>query len=262
MDTLGLLAARIRTISNRIAADATEQAKASDSENQRPFYGDLSINTSMADLSYLQANYDNVVEYLGSNELNDTATKAAKNTWIGQWIAVVCSATTKEYDDRTWGEDQWNALAVETLKLWKLFNSQEPHPRSILPLARKSASQSGTYLTSRHQLFLSFDMMLSRILMTLEGGAITLRAKSLRALSLIVTGDYAVLSQMNVRRTIALRLQDQSPSVRDAAIELVGKYMLQDAAIRKAYYDIVSDRISVRQLFNIRSLITQHRNLC
>ncbi|OAQ23723.1 hypothetical protein K457DRAFT_142489 [Linnemannia elongata AG-77] len=254
VDTLGLIAARIKTISNRITADASEQAKASSNEERQPFYGDLSINTTTADLSYLQANYDNLVEYLGSNELNDTAIKAAKNTWIWQWIVVICSATTKEYDGRTWGEDQWNALAIETLKLWKLFNSQEPHPRSIVPLARKSVSQSGAYLTSRQQLFLSFDMMLSRILMALEGGAITLRAKSLRALSLIVTGDYAVLSQLNVRRTIALRLQDQSPSVRDAALELVGKYMLQDVAIRKAYYEIVSDRISDTGL-NVRKRV-------
>ncbi|KAF9541997.1 Sister chromatid cohesion protein 2 [Mortierella hygrophila] len=254
VDTLGLIAAKIKTISNRITVDASEQSKASSNDEQQPFYGDLSINTTMADVSYLQANYDNMVEYLGSNELNDAAIKAAKNTWIGQWITVICSATTKEYDGRTWGEDQWNALAIETLKLWKLFNSQEPHPRSVLPLARKSVKLSGAYLTSRQQLFLSFDMMLSRILMALEGGAITLRAKSLRALSLIVTGDYAVLSQLNVRRTIALRLQDQSPSVRDAALELVGKYMLQDAAIRKAYYDIVSDRISDTGL-NVRKRV-------
>ncbi|KAG0278785.1 Sister chromatid cohesion protein 2 [Linnemannia exigua] len=254
VDTLGSIAAKIKTISNRIAADASEQAKASSDNDPRPFYGDLSIETSMTDLSYLQANYDNMVEYLGSSEINDTAIKAAKNTWIGQWLAVICSATTKDYDNRTWGENQWNALATETLKLWKVFNSQESHPRPIFPLARRPMLQSGAYLTSRQQLFLSFDMMLSRILMTLEGGAITLRAKSLRALSLIVTGDYAVLSQLNVRRTIALRLQDQSPSVRDAAIELVGKYMLQDAAIRKAYYEIVSDRISDTGL-NVRKRV-------
>ncbi|KAG0370608.1 Sister chromatid cohesion protein 2 [Mortierella sp. AD032] len=254
VDTLGSIAARIKTISNRIAADDSEQANTSSDNGQRPFYGELSIKTSMADLSYLQANYDNVVEYLGSSEINDTATKAAKNTWIGQWLAVICSAATKDYGDRTWSENQWNTLATETLKLWKVFNSQESHPKSILPLARRSVFQSGAYITSRQPLFLSFDMMLSRILMTLEGGAITLRAKSLRALSLIVTGDYAVLSQLNVRRTIALRLQDQSPSVRDAAIELVGKYMLQDAAIRKAYYEIVSDRISDTGL-NVRKRV-------
>ncbi|KAF9901320.1 Sister chromatid cohesion protein 2 [Linnemannia zychae] len=245
VDTLGSIAARIKTISNRIAADASEQSKASsDDDDQRPFYGDLSVETSMADLLYLQGNYDIVLEYLGSNEMNDTATKAAKNTWIGQWLTMICSAASRDFNDITWRESQWNVLVTEMLKLWKVFNNQDSYPKSILPLARKSASQSGAYLTSRQQLFLSFDMMLSRILMTLEGGAITLRAKSLRALSLIVTGDYAVLSQMNVRRTIALRLQDQSPSVRDAAIELVGKYMLQDAVIRKAYYDILSDRIS------------------
>ncbi|KAF9925061.1 Sister chromatid cohesion protein 2 [Linnemannia zychae] len=253
VDTLGLIAAKLKTISNKVTADAFEDPS-NENEEQQPYYGHLSIYTSTAELSYLKKNYDNVVEYLGSNEMNDTASKAAKNTWIGQWLAVICSAITKEHQEQTWDKDQWKILMQETLRQWKIFNGQESHSKTILQLTRKSVSRSGSYLTSRQQLFLSFDVMLSRILKALEGGSITLRAKSLRALSLIVTGDYVVLSQLNVRKTIALRLQDQSPSVRDAAIELVGKYMLQDPAICKAYYEIVSDRISDTGL-NVRKRV-------
>ncbi|KAF9292602.1 Sister chromatid cohesion protein 2 [Mortierella alpina] len=255
VDSLGLIAAKIKTISNRLTTDLAEHRKAHPGDESLPFYGPLSMDIGLSELLYLQANHNIVKDYLGSNEANDSAVKAAKNSWICQWLNTICSVTTKDFGDRTWDKEIWDILANETLRCWKTYNSnKERSSKSRTTATRKSASQSAAYLTSRQQLFLSFDMLLSRILRSLEGGAVALRAKSLKALSLIVTGDYAVLAQPDVRRTIALRLQDQSPSVRDAAIDLVGKYMLQDTVIRKAYYEIVSDRISDTGL-NVRKRV-------
>ncbi|KAF9950107.1 Sister chromatid cohesion protein 2 [Mortierella alpina] len=255
VDSLGLIAAKIKTISNKLASDSAEHCKTHFDDKSLPFYGQLSMDIGLSDLLYLQANQKSVEEYLGSNEVNDPAVKAAKNSWICQWLSTICSVTTKDFGDRIWDNKIWDILAQETFRCWKGYNSnKERSPKSRSTTIRKAASQSATYLTSRQQLFSSFDMLLSRILRSLEGGAVALRAKSLKALSLIVTGDSAVLAQHDVRRTIALRLQDQSPSVRDAAIDLVGKYMLQDATIRKAYYEIVSDRISDTGL-NVRKRV-------
>jgi len=53
--------------------------------------------------------------------------------------------------------------------------------------------------------------------------------------------------QVNVRQTIAQRLQDSSPAVRDAAIDLVGRYIAQKPEITEQYYKVISDRILVRQ---------------
>ncbi|KAF9347557.1 Sister chromatid cohesion protein 2 [Mortierella sp. AD094] len=179
VDILGLVAAKVKTVLNQLSEDSSGDSSASQ-DRRHPCYGVVGIETKPADLLHLRASYNSVVEYLGYNEVNDLAAKAAKNMWIYQWIYTICIA--------------------------------------------------------------------------LEGGAVTLRAKSLKALSMIVTGDYAVLAQQNVRNTIALRLQDQSPSVRDAATDLVGRYMLQDTTIRKAYYEIVSDRISDTGL-NVRKRV-------
>ncbi|KAG0012711.1 Sister chromatid cohesion protein 2 [Entomortierella chlamydospora] len=253
VDILGLVAAKVKTILNQLSEDSFSDASTGQ-DGRHPFYGVVGIDTKSADLLYLRASYNSVVEYLGHNEVNDLAAKAARNMWICQWVYTICGAAVKDTSEGKWDSDSWTIIVEEISKYWKLYNCLEAHPRSKAVLTRSPVSRSAAFLTARQQLFLSFDMLLSRILVALEGGSVTLRAKSLKALSMIVTGDYAVLAQQNVRTTIALRLQDQSPSVRDAAADLVGKYMLQDTTIRKAYYEIVSDRISDTGL-NVRKRV-------
>ncbi|KAF9204444.1 Sister chromatid cohesion protein 2 [Haplosporangium sp. Z 27] len=253
VDTLGSISARVKTILNHLAKSAIRDSATNHGEN-RPFYGAICSKTKLPDLLFLQISYNNVIEYLGFNEVNDFAANATKKMWICQWTHTICNAIMKDTSEDSWDKDCWTVMVQEISKYWRLYDCPEMRLRPNSVLTRSQASQSSMALTAHQQLFLSFDTLLSRILATLEGGAVTLRAKSLKALSLIVTGDYAVLAQQNVRNTIALRLQDQSPSVRDAATDLVGKYMLQDAVIRKAYYDIVSERISDTGL-NVRKRV-------
>ncbi|KAG0367745.1 Sister chromatid cohesion protein 2 [Gamsiella multidivaricata] len=254
VDSFGLIAAKIKTVMRHIAMDDADDCNAHSSRDDHPFYAELGVETKLTDLSYLQARYNSVLEYLSSKESNDHAIRAAKRFWICQWTTAICSATTQDLQEHDWEKNCWKFLTDEAFRCWSLYNNSERQHRSKTPMARKAVCWSSSYLVARQQLFLSFDMLLSRILVALDGAAVSLRAKSLKALSLIVTGDCAVLAQHNVSRTIALRLQDQSPSVRDAATDLVGKYMLQDRVIRKLYYDIVSDRISDTGL-NVRKRV-------
>ncbi|KAF8939051.1 Sister chromatid cohesion protein 2 [Dissophora ornata] len=244
VEFLGLIAAKIKTVLHELAVDGTKDPESSTENELLVNFRDLSVRTKASQVIDLKASYRNVLEYLGSNEPNDSAAKAARNFWICQWATEICCAASNDQQPQACDENCWRLLMDETLWCWRLYNNQERQHKSKHPMVRKVAYHSATYLTARQQLFLSFDMLLSRILVALGGNAVSLRAKSLKALSLIVTGDCTVLAQQNVRKTIALRLQDQSPAVRDAAIDLVGKYMLQDDSIRTAYYDIVSDRIS------------------
>ncbi|KAG0013085.1 Sister chromatid cohesion protein 2, partial [Podila clonocystis] len=253
VDSLGLIASKIKTISNSLSTQAAEARKADPTNETRPFYGEVNVGTKLPDLAYLQASYGRILEFLAANEVNDLALKAAKNTWICQWGVIICGAVAGDVKD-TWGSEEWNLLVSETNKYWKSLINQAPPSRTKTTVTRKDVLSSSAYLTSRLQLFLSFDLLLSRILLTLECSLVVLRTKSLKALSLIVTGDYQVLAQQNVRKTISLRLQDTSPAVRDAAIDLVGKYMLQDLKILRAYYEIVSDRISDTGL-NVRKRV-------
>ena len=64
--------------------------------------------------------------------------------------------------------------------------------------------------------------------------------------------------QPNVRRAIESHLIDSSPAVRDAAVELIGKYMVDSPEVAGDYYGKIADRIAVSAwlLFQIHGLIS------
>ena len=48
-----------------------------------------------------------------------------------------------------------------------------------------------------------------------------------------------------MRQSIEAHLLDSSPAVRDAAVELIGKYIVESPQLADKYYKQVADRIQV-----------------
>ncbi|TFK52693.1 hypothetical protein OE88DRAFT_1628274 [Heliocybe sulcata] len=90
----------------------------------------------------------------------------------------------------------------------------------------------------------SFHPILNKILLSLDAPPVFMRSKALRALGQIVTSDPTILSSDNVRRAIESHLLDSSPAVRDAAVELIGKYMVDSPEVAGDYYQKIADRIA------------------
>ncbi|KAJ6466251.1 hypothetical protein C8R45DRAFT_1021008 [Mycena sanguinolenta] len=90
----------------------------------------------------------------------------------------------------------------------------------------------------------SFQPILNAVLVALDAPAIFMRTKALRALGQIVTSDPSVLAEPNVRRAIESHLLDSSPAVRDAAVELIGKYMIESPEVAGDYYGKIADRMA------------------
>lgn len=123
----------------------------------------------------------------------------------------------------------------------------------------KLAEEIGVIQELRH----SYQPILNVILLALDAQAVFMRTKALRALGQIVTSDPTILSsvgsvwifivfvshpsfeQPNVRRGIESHLLDNSPAVRDAAVELIGKYMIDSPEVAADYYQKIADRIAV-----------------
>ena len=55
-----------------------------------------------------------------------------------------------------------------------------------------------------------------------------------------------VFPQSDVRRGVHARLMDSSTSVREAAVELVGNFVLSRLQITEHYYDMLVERILVK----------------
>ncbi|KAJ2605223.1 Sister chromatid cohesion protein 2 [Coemansia sp. RSA 1722] len=110
-------------------------------------------------------------------------------------------------------------------------------------LTYASASDTARSLICLLPLYRSFDMLLTRVTMALSASQVTLRSKALRALNQIASQRAAVLYQKNVKYAINHRLQDSSPQVREAAIDLIGKHISQNPELTDQYYEFVSVRV-------------------
>ncbi|CDR46094.1 RHTO0S12e00276g1_1 [Rhodotorula toruloides] len=89
-----------------------------------------------------------------------------------------------------------------------------------------------------------YQALLDRIVDASESTQVTLRTKALRAVSLVVAQDPDLFHQDNIRRTIENRMLDSSPAVRDATIELVGKYVVSRPDLARHYLPKLGERIS------------------
>ncbi|KAH8818805.1 sister chromatid cohesion C-terminus-domain-containing protein [Flagelloscypha sp. PMI_526] len=90
----------------------------------------------------------------------------------------------------------------------------------------------------------SFQPILNAVLQALDAPAIFMRTKALKALGQIVTADPTILSAGNVRKSIESHLLDSSPQVREAAVELIGKYMVERPEVASNYYPRIAERIA------------------
>ncbi|KAJ2742792.1 Sister chromatid cohesion protein 2 [Coemansia sp. BCRC 34301] len=106
-----------------------------------------------------------------------------------------------------------------------------------------SAVDAAKLAVSLLPLYKTFDALLARVTMALGAGQVTLRSKALRTLSQIASHRPSVLYQASVKFAINHRLQDSSPQVREAAIDLIGKHVAQNPELTSQYYDFISVRI-------------------
>ncbi len=72
------------------------------------------------------------------------------------------------------------------------------------------------------------------------------RAKAVKALAGVVECDPRVLTMKDVHAGVCNALMDESASVREAALDLLGKYISSNVKYAEAYFDILCRAVQVR----------------
>lgn len=75
---------------------------------------------------------------------------------------------------------------------------------------------------------------------------VAIRTKALRCLTMVVEADPSVLVRNDMQMWVQNSFLDQSTAVREAAVDLIGKYVLSCPDLIDKYYDKLSLRILVR----------------
>lgn len=89
-----------------------------------------------------------------------------------------------------------------------------------------------------------YDRILASILRPLNHSKINMRTKSLRIVSQLLAQSPDIFSLPSVQKSLSERLIDQSSQVRDAAVDIVGKYIVLKPQYAKDFYMIICDRSS------------------
>ena len=101
------------------------------------------------------------------------------------------------------------------------------------------------YLSSKRPFANSFNQYLTDILKVLGEQSTHVRTKALKCVTMIVSEDPDVLLRSDMQSAVQAAFLDQSTMAREAAIDLVGKFILHKQELITQYYDIVTARILV-----------------
>ncbi|KAJ7070155.1 hypothetical protein C8F01DRAFT_1364201 [Mycena amicta] len=250
LDHLGVIAARIRTSVLKCQGEPTSKIK-----TLKPL-DDLASNLDMKGLDRLLAGHRDVASHLSKRSSEEQAYDSARElsaATFGYELAVALERINLSISHPDEDED---LILQDSSKLeafgkkvksalhtvWKDQAADVFDAGSQEEAARidQTAEAIGTIQTLKN----SFHPILNVILGALDAPPIFMRTKALRALGQIVTSDPTILGEANVRRAIESHLLDSSSAVRDAAVELIGKYMIDSPEVAGNYYTKIADRMA------------------
>lgn len=123
------------------------------------------------------------------------------------------------------------------------FDSNTRTGSVISHLDNTSAALLVKYLSSKRPFFNSFDLYLKQILSVLTEQSVQVRSKALKCMAMVVQEDPSVLSRDDMQRGVNYSFLDSSTMVREAAVDLLGKFVMHDPNLIDKYYQMLLARI-------------------
>ncbi|KAG2715540.1 hypothetical protein I3760_03G083100 [Carya illinoinensis] len=129
-------------------------------------------------------------------------------------------------------------------------------------LTRDSVKKITLALGQNNSFSRGFDKILHMLLASLRENSPVIRAKALRAVSIIVEADPEVLCDKRVQLAVEGRFCDSAISVREAALELVGRHIASHPDVGLQYFEKVAERIKDTGVSVRKRAIKIIRDMC
>ncbi|KAL1338205.1 sister chromatid cohesion protein SCC2 [Arachis hypogaea] len=129
-------------------------------------------------------------------------------------------------------------------------------------LTRDSIKKITLILGQNSSFCRGFDKILHVLLASLRENSPVIRAKALRAVSIIVEADPEVLGDKRVQSAVEGRFCDSAISVREAALELVGRHIASHPDVGFKYFEKIAERIKDTGVSVRKRAIKLIRDMC
>uniref|UniRef100_H3CUG8 Nipped-B protein n=1 Tax=Tetraodon nigroviridis TaxID=99883 RepID=H3CUG8_TETNG len=222
-----------------------------------------------------------LLDYLDQHNESDPSLMFAKKFYIAQWYRDTTSEAEKaiksqnEIDEdlksRHYFKSDSTVEIMQRAETRKKFLRKAMKASSVRSHSQGSNSETVEYedsclivryLASMRPFAQSFDIYLSQILRVLGESAIAVRTKAMKCLSEVVAVDSSILARVDMQRGVHGRLMDNSTSVREAAVELVGRFVLSRPELIEQYYDMLIERILDTGISVRKRVIKILRDIC
>ncbi|KAJ8101405.1 sister chromatid cohesion C-terminus-domain-containing protein [Lipomyces tetrasporus] len=195
---------------------------------------DLALVSTNEDVERIDNIASSILLYLHKSRLVDSTAKSSYGYFFSTWTSLLGNFLESDSTDtiiesvrklmRAVSDDSWASKEDYTDDSPASMKAKYDQYLKLLPL------------------FKLYDRILSEILRALDHPRIVSRTKGLRVLGLLLAKDPSILGNANVMDSVSSRLRDSSPQVRDAAVDVVGKYILVKPEVTKKLYPILCER--------------------
>ncbi|XP_068166515.1 nipped-B-like protein A isoform X2 [Antennarius striatus] len=224
-----------------------------------------------------------LLDYLDGNADTDASLAFARKFYIAQWFRDATTEAEKSMRNQNQKEDDssdgpQHAKEMETTgeimhraekrkKFLRNIIGTTPAHFATLKMSSDTVDYDDSclivrYLASMRPFAQSFDIYLTQILRVLGESAIAVRTKAMKCLSEVVAVDPSILARSDMQRGVHGRLMDNSTSVREAAVELLGRFVLSRPQLTEQYYDMLIERILDTGISVRKRVIKILRDIC
>ncbi|GAB1597401.1 nipped-B-like protein A [Argonauta hians] len=282
LEYLGIVAARLRSdaVSSQMNPDMIEEiiSKIDCETIEENDIKKECKKESVDDVKQTQNLQKAMLYYLAENRHSDPALLFARQFYIAQWyrdFTVEAEKLQKKISKLKAEEEDERAeevnITLEIAEDGKAFLMSiieipdKPANNMRQSQCRLDAEDSclvARYLSSKRPFAQSFDIYLTQILRVLGETAVAVRTKAMKCLSAVVEADPGILARDDMQRGVHGRFLDQSTSVREAAVELVGKFILIRPELIPKYYEMLCDRILDTGISVRKRVIKIFKDIC
>ncbi|XP_070070031.1 nipped-B protein isoform X2 [Drosophila takahashii] len=139
-------------------------------------------------------------------------------------------------------------------------NTSNQHIKTYIDY--NNAQLIAQYLATKRPFSQSFDGCLKKIILVVNEPSIAVRTRAMKCLANIVEVDPFVLKRKDMQMGVNQKFLDTAISVREAAVDLVGKFVLSNQELIDQYYDMLSTRILDTGVSVRKRVIKILRDIC
>uniref|UniRef100_A0A669BXW2 Nipped-B protein n=1 Tax=Oreochromis niloticus TaxID=8128 RepID=A0A669BXW2_ORENI len=212
-----------------------------------------------------------LLDYLEENAETDASLVFARKFYIAQWFRDATTEAEKSMrnqnpKDEDSSDGPQHAKEVEaTGEIMQRAEKRKKFLRNIIkttPAHFTTLKCVTANLISIPPPGIQTFFVLYQILRVLGESAIAVRTKAMKCLSEVVAVDPSILARSDMQRGVHGRLMDNSTSVREAAVELLGKFVLSRPQLTEQYYDMLIERILDTGISVRKRVIKILRDIC